>query len=75
MANKILTCLWDLLNVTSLLQGPFRALVVTETSGRRDVDSFTLLEDDHMSICKPKDTSAQSYVILKDFIIELVPKR
>lgn len=55
--------------------GPFRALVVTETSARQDVDSFTVLEEDHLSVCKPKDTSAPSYVILKDFIIQLVPKR
>lgn len=49
--------------------------MVTETSARQDVDTFTLLEEDHMSICKPKDTSAQSYIILKDFIIELVPAK
>jgi hypothetical protein len=55
--------------------GPFRALVVTEASARQDVVNFTLLQEDHMSICKPKDTSAQSYIILKDFIIELVPPK
>jgi pimeloyl-ACP methyl ester carboxylesterase len=55
--------------------GPFRAVVVTESSARIDVDSFEVLQDDHVSICKPKDTSAPSYILLKDFILGLVPLR
>jgi hypothetical protein len=49
--------------------------VVTEASARIDVDSFELLQDDHVSICKPRDTGAPSYVTLKEFISGLVSSR
>ncbi|KAL3678086.1 hypothetical protein R1sor_021042 [Riccia sorocarpa] len=51
--------------------GPFRAVVVTQESASRDVDAFVLLEEDHVSICKPRSQEDPSYVYFKDFVNEV----
>ncbi|KAL2641875.1 hypothetical protein R1flu_009462 [Riccia fluitans] len=51
--------------------GPFRAVVVTQESASRDVDAFVLVEEDHISICKPKSPEDASYVYFKNFVIEV----
>ncbi|KAG6555108.1 hypothetical protein Mapa_003143 [Marchantia paleacea] len=52
--------------------GPFRAIVVTQESASRDVDEFILLEEDHVSICKPKSPDSPSYVHFRNFVIRVV---